>query len=278
MQPEFFVQIGDYVQNIKEDDIDNFLDFESFDNIILFWGKTKTEKNEFLLGIFFINFKEKKCLDCREIDFDGNKKYLFKINKNTNEIYIFNLSEEFLYIFSFITKKKNQIQKSADDLYLSKIKFSGNIKGIDFTANNGMVVLTEQYNLVCYSRNEYLYKSYQKTKNLDFEVHVVIINVFCVIFGLIQAIVSIMLMWDQYDGIVGDCTQCDFKRGILWEKSTVKQQLQIIFGGIFNFRWLLPFFPETAVKGNPVAALVFRNIQCFISLIYKRIRRNHCVL
>ena len=88
-----------------------------------------------------------------------------------------------------------------------------------------------------------LYKSYQKTKNLDFEVHVVIINVFCVIFGLIQAIVSIMLMWDQYDGIVGDCTQCDFKRGILWEKSTVKQQLQIIFGGIFNFRWLLPFFP-----------------------------------
>lgn len=162
LQPEFFVQIGDYVQNIKEDDIDNFLDFESFDNIILFWGKTKTEKNEFLLGIFFINFKEKKCLDYREIDFDGNKKYLFKINKNTNEIYIFNLSEEFLYIFSFITKKKNQIQKSADDLYLSKIKFSGNIKGIDFTANNGMVVLTEQYNLVCYSRNEYLFKSYQK--------------------------------------------------------------------------------------------------------------------
>ena len=29
----------------------------------------------------------------------------------------------------------------------------------------------------------------------------------------------------------------------MWEKSTVKQQLQIIFGGIFNFRWLLPFFP-----------------------------------
>ena len=30
---------------------------------------------------------------------------------------------------------------------------------------------------------------------------------------------------------------------ILWEKSTMKQQLQIIFGGIFNIKWLLPFFP-----------------------------------
>ena len=40
-----------------------------------------------------------------------------------------------------------------------------------------------------------------------------------------------------------ECPNCDFKRGILWEKSTVKQQFQIIFGGIFNYKWLLPFFP-----------------------------------
>ena len=88
-----------------------------------------------------------------------------------------------------------------------------------------------------------LYKNYHSLKNLNLEVYIIIIDVFSIIFGLIQAIVSIMLLWDQYDGIINDCTQCDFKRGILWEKSTVKQQLQIIFGGIFSIKWLLPFFP-----------------------------------
>ena len=47
-------------------------------------------------------------------------------------------------------------------MFITKIKFSGNIKGIDFTANNGMVVLTEQNNLVCYSRNEYMFQDLQK--------------------------------------------------------------------------------------------------------------------
>ena len=85
-----------------------------------------------------------------------------------------------------------------------------------------------------------LYKNINKWSNSP---KLIILDILAIIFGLILIIVSIMLLWDQYDTIVNECTQCDFKRGILLEKSSVKQQFQIIFGGIFNFRWLLPFFP-----------------------------------
>ena len=85
-----------------------------------------------------------------------------------------------------------------------------------------------------------LYKNISKWSN---SMQLVILDILAIIFGLILIIVSIMLLWDQYDTIVNECTQCDYKRGILLEKSSIKQQLQMIFGGIFNYRWLLPFFP-----------------------------------
>ena len=115
-----------------------------------------------------------------------------------------------------------------------------------------------------------IYKNYKKTKNVDFDILMIIIDVFSIIFGLIQSIVSIMLLWDQYDGIVTDCTQCDFKRGILWEKSTVKQQFQIIFGGIFNYKWLLPFFPG----GNKI---FFEELCYFLKMkeMQKNIMKNN---
>ena len=163
LQPEFFIQISEHLQNIKEEEIETFLHFESFCNLIIFWAKIKKEKMGYSFGIFFVNFKEKKCFDCVEFNFDEENKYFFKINKNSNEIYIFNLSEELLYIYNF--KSENQSQNSElspDNLFITKIKFCGNIKGIDFTGNNGMVVLTEQNNLVCYSRNEYMFQNFQK--------------------------------------------------------------------------------------------------------------------
>ena len=115
-----------------------------------------------------------------------------------------------------------------------------------------------------------IYKNYKKTKNVDFDILMIIIDVFSIIFGLIQSIVSIMLLWDQYDGIVTDCTQCDFKRGILLEKSTVKQQFQIIFGGIFNYKWLLPFFPG----GNKI---FFEELCYFLKMkeMQKNIMKNN---
>lgn len=85
-----------------------------------------------------------------------------------------------------------------------------------------------------------LYKNLNKWSN---NPKLIILDILSIIFGLILIIVSIMLLWDQYDTITNECTQCDFKRGILLEKSSIKQQFQMIFGGIFNFRWFLPFFP-----------------------------------
>ena len=163
LQPDFFIQLGEHLHDKKEEDIESFLYFDSFCNLIIFWAKMKNEKSEFLFGIFFVDFKENKCVDYVDFKFDDKNRYFFKINKNTNEIYIFNLSEELLFIYSF--KSQNPSEKetfSTDNLFLSKIKFNGNFKGIDFTANNGMVILTEEYNLVCYSRNEYDFQNSQK--------------------------------------------------------------------------------------------------------------------
>ena len=163
LQPEFFIQISEYLHIIKEEEIESFLHFESFSNLIIFWAKVKKEEIGYLLGIIFVNFKEKKCLDCVEFEFKDKNKYFFKINKNTNEIYIFNLNEELLNIYSFKTESPNQnCDLSLDNLFITKIKFCGNIKGIDFTANNGMVILTEQNNLICYTRNEYIFQNHQK--------------------------------------------------------------------------------------------------------------------
>ena len=89
----------------------------------------------------------------------------------------------------------------------------------------------------------FYYSLYKNRQNLMLQVHIVIIDVFAIVFGLIQAIVSVMLLSDQYEGLLADCTQCDLKKGILWEKSTLKQQFQIIMGGLFSYKWLLPFFP-----------------------------------
>ena len=74
------------------------------------------------------------------------------------------MKSELLFIYSFKTENKNELFLP-ENLFLSKTKFSGNIKGIDFTANNGMVVLTEQNNLICYSRNENIFQNNLKKFN-----------------------------------------------------------------------------------------------------------------
>jgi palmitoyltransferase len=85
-----------------------------------------------------------------------------------------------------------------------------------------------------------LYKNINTFKNEPF---LIVLDIFAIIFGLILAIVSLMLLYDQYDTIIHSITQCDFKEGLLLEKSTVDQQINLIFGGKFNFRWFLPFYP-----------------------------------
>ena len=158
LEPEFFISLNQYIKNTDENEIELFLHFETFSNIICFWAKSKDILSGYILGIFFVNFKKKKCCDYIEIIFEAKNNYFFKVNANTNEIYIFNLSEGILYVYSF--NKKDFF--SSDDLYVSKINFCGNIKGVDFTENNGLVILTEQNNLVCYSKNEYIFNNCKK--------------------------------------------------------------------------------------------------------------------
>ena len=164
LQPDFFISLEEYIKNIKENEIELFLHFESFSNIICFWAKALSG---YLFSIIFINFKENKLYDYVEFIFQLKNKYFFKINKISNEIYIFNLTDELLFIYSF---KKHETDKkilSSEDLYITKIHFSGNIKGIDFTENNGLVILSEENNLVCYSKNESVFKVYQKEYKKD---------------------------------------------------------------------------------------------------------------
>ena len=63
-----------------------------------------------------------------------------------------------------------------------------------------------------------------------------ILDIFAIIFGLILGIASTILLYEQYDAVANNFIQVDYKKGISLEKSTVKQQLQIIFGNIFSYK------------------------------------------
>ena len=89
----------------------------------------------------------------------------------------------------------------------------------------------------------FYYTLYKNINNLLDDQFLLLLDIFAIIFGLILAIASVMLLFDQYDTIVNNCIQCDFKKGILLESSSIKQQFQIIFGGLFSYKWLLPFYP-----------------------------------
>ena len=112
--------------------------------------------------------------------------------------------------------------------------------------NKKMFILFLCYIFIEVIYSDFLFFYYSLYKNIDkFQDSpgIIVMDVFAILFGLILAIVSVMLLFDQYDTIKSNCTEIDFKKGILLEKSTVKQQFQIIFGGIYSYKWLLPFYP-----------------------------------
>ena len=97
---------------------------------------------------------------------------------------------------------------------------------------------------VIYSFFLFFYYSLYKNINQFYDYpELIILDVFAMIFGLLLAIVSVMLLNDQYDTIRSNCSQIDFKQGILLEKSFFKEQYQIVFGGFFSYKWFLPFYP-----------------------------------
>ena len=82
-------------------------------------------------------------------------------------------------------------------------------------------------------------------KHLDFLIYnngYIIFTLIFVILGIIYGSFTFILLMEQYDNIRHDCTLIDYNNGILMEKSTFKQQLIIIFGDKFSFKWFLPFF------------------------------------
>ena len=89
----------------------------------------------------------------------------------------------------------------------------------------------------------FYYSLYKNIDQLKDYPELIIMDAFAIVFGLILAIVSVMLLKDQYDTIKSNCTQIDFKQGILLEKSFFKDQYQIVFGGNFSYKWFLPFYP-----------------------------------
>ena len=112
--------------------------------------------------------------------------------------------------------------------------------------NKKIFILFLFYSFIEVIYSDILFFYYTLYKNIalfkDFP-ELIILDIFAILFGLILAIVSILLLNDQYDTIRSDCTQCDFKKGILLEKSLVNEQLQIIFGEKFSYKWFLPFYP-----------------------------------
>ena len=112
-----------------------------------------------------------------------------------------------------------------------------------------------------------LYKNIDKYKDAPYNI---LLDVFALIFGLILAIVSVMLLYDQYGTIVGDCTECDFKNGILLERSTIKQQFELIFGQKMSYQWALPFY-----SGGNVDIFNKMNIYLKIKESLKDIKQNN---
>ena len=128
--------------------------------------------------------------------------------------------------------------------------------------NKKFFLLFLLYSFIEVIYSDFLFFYYTLYKNIDIfkdaPAHI-ILDVFAIVFGLILAIVSVMLLYDQYDTIMADCTQCDFKNGILLERSTAKQQFKLIFGQKMSFKWFLPFYSGGNVE-------IFRKIDKYLKI------------
>ena len=138
--------------------------------------------------------------------------------------------------------------------------------------NRKIFILFLCYSFISVIYSDFLFFYYSLFKNIEQfnqKVGLLIFDIFALIFGLILAIASVLLLYQQYDMVIADCTQCDYKEGILLEKSTVIQQLKLIFGNTYSYRWYLPFF-------NGGNSDVFKQIKKYLkSLEEKRQNKNN---
>ena len=96
---------------------------------------------------------------------------------------------------------------------------------------------------VIYSFYIFFYFTLYKHFNIFIQNNtLVIFSVIFIILSFVYACFTFMLLYEQIKNIKHDTNIIDYNNGILLEKSTFKQQLIIIFGQKFSFKWLLPFF------------------------------------
>jgi hypothetical protein len=97
---------------------------------------------------------------------------------------------------------------------------------------------------IIYSDILYIYYTLYKNIHKYYDNPLLIaFDIFAIILGLLLVISSTILLYDQYDTITLQCRQYDNKKRKLLEISTIKHQLQMIFGGLFSYKWFLPFYP-----------------------------------
>ena len=138
-----------------------------------------------------------------------------------------------------------------------------------FNKKSFILFLVYSFIEVIYSLFLFFYYSlYKNIKQFKDNPQFLFLDVFAMIFGLILAIVSVMLLSDQYDTIKSNCTQVDFKKGILLEKSFFKDQYQIVFGGIYSYKWFLPFYPG----GN---SDLFKQLCIYLKTRYNKQQKSH---
>jgi len=82
-----------------------------------------------------------------------------------------------------------------------------------------------------------LYKNYENLNNAKIIIHVVLQILISVVF----MIFNIILMKEQYENIDNNLLYCDYKELKLLEKTTIYDELYLIFGGDFGIGWFLPF-------------------------------------
>ena len=112
--------------------------------------------------------------------------------------------------------------------------------------NKKVFILFLFYGLIEIIYSDILYLYYTLYKNIHKYYDnplLILFDVFAIIFGLLLVISSTILLYDQYDTIIMQCRQYDYKKRKLLEISTIKHQLQMIFGGLFSYKWFLPFYP-----------------------------------
>ena len=83
---------------------------------------------------------------------------------------------------------------------------------------------------------------YKHFNNLIQNKYLIIFSSLFIILSILYGGFTFIMFYEQIRNIKHDTNIIDYNNGILLEKSTFKQQLNIIFGQQFSFKWFLPFF------------------------------------